>query len=224
MSKIKLNINNNTQQISNSEIIDKARKQLEERKTLEEVKDVKKSKIRWIVFVFILFIAASNIATYFFVKKENNKTYKKYIPKEAIFTSEISPKQINNILAMPDSAIFPQLFSKIKSEAEKSNLNIQNILENLQKNIVVASVKNQSGLSQIIIIPVAENFSKQDIENKLRQNFNITYSTYRGESITTVSPLSLGEKGNGFSYALIEKSLIISKEMGVLKMAVDAEK
>lgn len=227
MSKIKLNINNNNPQSSNSEIIDRARKQLEERKAADEVKDCKKPRTGLLIFVFILVLAASNIATYILLEKKNSQTYKKYIPKEAVFTSEISPKQIKNMLAIPSSAIFPQLFSKIKTESAKSNLDIQNTISLIQKDIVIASVKNsnnQNNLSQIIIIPIPESFNKQDIENKLKQNFDINYSTYRGEPIATISPLSLGEKENSFAYSIIENNLIISKEMEILKQAIDAGK
>ncbi len=69
-----------------------------------------------------------------------------------------------------------------------------------------------------------DNLQKTEIEKELKQNFDLNFSTYRGESVATVSPLSLEEKENEFSYSIIENNLIASREIETLKQAIDAGK
>jgi len=228
MPKIKLNINNSkkAENSSEKELIERARMQIEEKRmSSDTIPQKTKSKIGLFVFISAALIIAASAATFVVVNKNNQQPYKKFIPKSTIISASLSPEKLNTLFNAPNPLIFPYAISKIKTEATVLGADTEKILSRIKKDIIIASVKTlDNSLSSIIIVQLPENFERQSLENKMRQNFNVSYQNYRGERMINVKPLELKNRKESFWYAVVGNSLLISQDVDTLKLSIDAGK
>jgi len=178
------------------------------------------------IFIVVLLIVATNVAMFLFVNNKNKIPSMKFIPESAIMTSTISPQNLENILTSnKTSPIFADVIAEIKEQSSELNINMQDALSYISQDALVAVIENAETkkTENIIIIQLPENSSfKQEIEDKIKRNFNVNYTTYRGESIINVSSLSFGEAKIGFSYAVVDNVLLVANNEGNVRVAVDA--
>lgn len=185
----------------------------------------KRKKLGFFLLISFILIAGASVGTFAAVKKKFEKPYQKFVPKSAILDSALSPKNLANLLNnAAASLIFPQIISKIKAETASLNINAVEMLSKIEEDIILATIKNENSLSYAIITQLPKNFEITDIEAKIRQNFNVSYETYRGEKIITVESLELSRHDERFSYSIIENILLASRDISTLKLSIDESK
>jgi len=188
-------INFNTKKQSQSDVpedIEEARKEMEARKIEDnERKNNKKSKKVLIVFLIFLILITIGAGTYFYLQKQKTPFYEKFIPESSAHIT-LTPQEITSFLNISDNSAFTQLFSKIKLEASNLEIDIQAIISELKSDIIVIpSLKTA-------ILQLPEGLNTQEIETKIKQNFNTFQETYRGEKIVNVESLSLEKENESF--------------------------
>jgi len=223
--KVKLNIQNgrifsdsDRQEIQNQQY------QQREENNVEPEAENKRSGL-WI-FVFCLIIIATNVAMFLFMNNRNEKPYMKFIPESAIMSASISPQNLESILTSNQaSLVFTNALTTIKEQSAELSIDFSDIFSNIKQDILITFIKSSdSGSAENIAIVQLpkESLFKQEIEDKIKRNFNVNYSTYRGEAIVNVSSLSFEELNVSFSYAIVENVLLISNSEENVRSAIDA--
>lgn len=229
MPQIKLNINNKktAENSEEKELIERARQSMEDKKNLPESNSAEKKRGKTGIFILlsVILAAIASAGTFVFADKKNQRPYARFIPESAIASTVLPPEKLSGIFKMPASLIFPAVISAIKSETAVLGVDMEKTLSEIKQDIIIVSVKlSGSELSNVVIAQLPENFERQAMEDKIRQNFNVSYQTYRGEKIINVEPLELSRRDKSFSYAIIENTLLASQNTDALKLSVDAGK
>ncbi|TRZ77508.1 hypothetical protein D4R87_02620 [bacterium] len=178
------------------------------------------------IFIVLLLIIATNVAMFLFMNNKSKRPSMKFIPESAIMSSTMSPKSIESILTSnKTSFIFPNAISTMKEQLAELSVDYSDILACIKHDIFIVFIKgeNTTKAENIIIAQLPEeSLFRQEIEDKIKRNFNVNYSTYRGENLVNVSSLSFGEANVNFSYAVVGDVLIMSNSESNVRIAVDA--
>jgi len=223
--KVKLNIQNE-RTFSDSDRQEIQNQQYQQREERDEKPETGNKKTGLLIFIFCLIIIATNIAMFLFMSNKNKKLYMKFIPESAIMSASISSQNLKNILTSnQNSLIFPNAVSVIKEQSAELSIDFSDIFSYIKQDIIVAFIKSsdsEKAENTIIVQLPKESSFKQEIEDKIKRNFNVNYSTYRGEAIVNVSSLSFEESNMNFSYAITEDVLLISNSETNVRSAIDA--
>ncbi|MFH1175451.1 MAG: hypothetical protein V1698_01880 [bacterium] len=230
---MQIKINKQNQQ-TNPEVVQQARKDLEEKRNsnLEDLRYKQTShKMRDLFFysriwgLFILLILAANICLFSYFKPKK-QPYLNYIPETNLkFT--IPKEKIKEIINSPENFSFLssslQKINQISSQL-KIDSNLQTLLENIDQDLIISSNKTGDKTNLLIISQFSSAYDKAPLESDIKQNFDTSSEVYRGENIIKV--VSLNSKNESFAYSFIDdgKILLVGNDASSIKQGIDKGK
>ncbi len=222
--KINLNIHNG------NVVTDSDRQEMQQYQSKREDNNVgvetENKKTGLWIFIVILLIVATNVAMFLFMNNKSKIPSMKFIPESAIMSATMSTENIEFILTSnKTSLIFPNAISAIKEQLAELSVDYSDILSCIKHDIFIVFIKGENTVKaeNIIIAQLPEeSLFRKEIEDKIKRNFNVNYSTYRGENLVNVSSLNFGTESISFSYAIVEDVLIISNSESNVREVIDA--